>query len=43
MAELHLYQLADGIVYFIDVADSERFEESRIELNVCTLQKYVYT
>lgn len=32
-AELNLYQLADGIVYFIDAADSERFEESRVELN----------
>ena len=27
-------QGADGMVYFIDAADSGRFEESRVELNV---------
>ena len=37
MAESYLYQAADGIVYFIDAADAERFEESRVELNVSIL------
>lgn len=36
MAESYLYQVTDGVVYFIDAADTERFEESQVELNVST-------
>lgn len=40
MAESYLYQVTDGVVYFIDAADTERFEESQIELNVSTWCEY---
>lgn len=40
MAESYLYQVADGIVYFVDAADSERFEESQEVLNVSVLFFY---